>query len=138
MNAKVVSVAEAMRRKICATSIATRRSEMSAIAPAGNDNNMMGSVVEAWTSATICGEGARDVISHAAPTDSMSPPKLETRLAAQMETKMRDLKGASVADVRHEAGSLLSNRERSTVQPIVSRGRYVHRPFMLRSGFSVC
>ncbi len=47
MNAKVVSVPEAMRRKICATSITTRRSEMSATAPAGNDNNMMGSVVEA-------------------------------------------------------------------------------------------
>jgi hypothetical protein len=59
----------------------------------------------------MAGEGAREVMSHAAPTPSMRPPKLETRLAAQMDPKMRDLKGASVADARHDAGSLRSRRD---------------------------
>ncbi len=105
MNANVVSVPDASNRNTCAMSITTRRSEMSAIAPAGNDNSMMGRAVEACTSATIVADGASDVMSHEAPTASMSPPKLATRLAAQMEAKIRDWNGASVAEVRQDAGN---------------------------------
>lgn len=52
----------------CAMIITRRRSQMSAVAPAGSDNNMMGSVVEACTSATMSALGAIEVISHDAPT----------------------------------------------------------------------
>ena len=42
--------------KHCATSITLRRSKLSASAPDGSDNSMIGSVVEACTSATMLAE----------------------------------------------------------------------------------
>ena len=50
----------------------------------------MGSVVDAWTSATMSGEGAMDVIIQEAPTDWMRLPKFETRLAVQIIAKTRE------------------------------------------------
>ena len=48
---------------------------------------MIGSVVEACTSATMSAEVAIAVISQAAPTAWIRPPKFEARLANQMLRK---------------------------------------------------
>jgi hypothetical protein len=42
---------------------------------------MMGSVVDAWTRATMSAESAIEVIIHEAPTDWMRPPKFDAKLA---------------------------------------------------------
>src|SRR5689334_9889673 len=112
MKAIAVSVEEKQNRMICAISITTRRSKMSAIAPAGSDSSMIGKVVDACTRATMLGEGASEVISHEAPTASINPPKLEIRLAVQMEANVREWKGASVAESRQRSGSRENRRER--------------------------
>ena len=59
-----------------------RRSRLSAIAPATSDNNIVGSVTDACTSATMSADCAIEIIIHDAPTDWISPPRLETVLAA--------------------------------------------------------
>ncbi|GAB1582750.1 hypothetical protein PPNSA23_26930 [Phyllobacterium phragmitis] len=66
---------------------------------------MMGKAVEACTSATIFTELEMDVIIQAAPTDWISPPKLDARLAIQMVRNMSCLNGAS-GDLR--SGTLSS------------------------------
>lgn len=45
---------------------------------------MIGSATEDWTSATMSALGAREVISHAAPTDWIIEPKLDAILASQI------------------------------------------------------
>ena len=67
--------------KPCATSITSRRSRLSAIAPAASDSSTIGSVTDDCTSATSAGEVVSVVIIHDAPTDWIIPPKLETMLA---------------------------------------------------------
>ena len=64
--------------------ITLRRSRLSATAPAHCDKSMIGRVVAAGTSAISKGDAERDVIIHAAPTDWISPPKLDARLANQI------------------------------------------------------
>jgi uncharacterized protein (TIGR00251 family) len=49
---------------------------------------MIGSVVDACTSAIICGEAASEVIIHDAPTDWISPPKLDAIDAIQIARKI--------------------------------------------------
>jgi hypothetical protein len=49
---------------------------------------MIGKVVDACTSATIAGEGASAVIIHDAPTDWISPPKLDAMLASHTARKI--------------------------------------------------
>ena len=71
-----------------------RRSKLSAIAPAMSENSMIGSVVEACTRAMRSADAPIDVISQAAPTDWISPPKLEARLATQTTRKIRCRNGA--------------------------------------------
>jgi hypothetical protein len=61
---------------------------------------MMGKVVEAWTRATMSGDGAMDVIIHEAPTAWMRLPKFEIRLALQIIAKMREWNGARVGESR--------------------------------------
>ena len=48
---------------------------------------MMGSVAEACTRATMSAEAASEVMSHAAPTDWISPPKFEAMLASHTARK---------------------------------------------------
>ena len=55
---------------------------------------MIGSVVEACTRATKSAEDVMEAIIHDAPTDWMSPPKFEARLAIQTARKMSCLSGA--------------------------------------------
>src|SRR5207244_11195523 len=64
-----------------------RRSTTSASAPARSASRKTGRVVAAWTSATMLGEGAREVISHAAPTFCIQVPTLEATEAIQRARK---------------------------------------------------
>ena len=63
--------------KSCAISITRRRLKLSAIAPEASEKTMIGSVVEACTSATMFAEVVIVVIIQAAPTAWISPPKFE-------------------------------------------------------------
>ena len=77
-----------------AISITRRRLKLSATAPAASEKTMIGSVVEACTSATMLAEVVIVVIIQAAPTACTSPPKFETRLASQIARKIGLLSGA--------------------------------------------
>jgi len=92
---KTESSAETMSMKLCAASITYRRSRLSAMAPAASASSMIGSVVDACTSATIVADVVIDVIIHDAPTDWISPPKFDARLAIHMSRKTRWRSGAS-------------------------------------------
>src|SRR3954451_13233451 len=72
-----------------------RRSKLSAMAPAARENSMIGSVVDACTKAIIPADAPREVISQAAPTDSIKLPKLDARLASQTARKIGCRKGES-------------------------------------------
>ena len=61
-------------------------------------------------------EGAIEVIIHEAPTAWMRLPKFETRLALQIDAKMREWNGASVGEARQDPGNRDDKRER-TVTP---------------------
>ena len=90
-----------------ATSITLRRSKLSAIAPDGSENSMIGSVVDACTSATMLAESEMEVIIQAAPTPWISDPKFDARLAIHTERKMPCWKGAS-GEARSGTGSSLA------------------------------
>ena len=70
-----------------ATMATMRRSCMSAIAPAGIEISMTGSISAVCTSATLSADDAICVIAQAAPTPWISRPRLESRLASQMRRK---------------------------------------------------
>jgi hypothetical protein len=84
LNASVVSTAAQRVAKLSPTIAILRRSNISAIAPAGTDTSINGSISAVWTSATRPADVVRRVISHAAPTPRMSCPKLDRTLAAQI------------------------------------------------------
>ncbi len=67
-----------------ATSPTIRRSNISAMAPAGIDTSATGSINDVWTSATIPVDDESFVIAHAAPTPRIRSPRLDNRLAVQM------------------------------------------------------
>ena len=81
------SSAVVTRSPLCVTSSSLRRSTRSASAPAGSANRKTGSVVAAWTSATMAGEGASDVISQPAATSCIQVPMLETTVAVHSIAK---------------------------------------------------
>ncbi len=64
--------------------VTIRRSYMSAMAPAGIEISMIGSIKAVCTSATLSAEAAICVIAQAAPTPWIRRPRLESRLASQM------------------------------------------------------
>jgi hypothetical protein len=57
------------------------------MAPEANEKIMTGSEIDACTSATMSAEAAMEVISQAAPTAWIIPPRLEARLAAHTSRK---------------------------------------------------
>ena len=73
---------------------------------------MIGSVVEACTSATMSSEAEIAVIIQAAPTDWIRPPKLETRLAIQIARNVGSAKGASGVPVSGSGTSFMALEER--------------------------
>lgn len=74
--------------KVCAQSITTRRSRLSAMAPAESENSMMGRDVEACTNATSCADPDSEVISQDAPTACTSAPKFDDIEANQIALKI--------------------------------------------------
>ncbi len=61
-----------------------RRSYMSAMAPAGIEISMTGSISAVCTSATLSADDVICVIAQAAPTAWINRPRLDNRLASQM------------------------------------------------------
>ena len=79
-TARIIAVTASSRLTM---SSSLRRSTMSATAPASTAKRNTGSVVAAWTAATIWGEGARLVISQPAPTSFIHVPMFDTTVAPQ-------------------------------------------------------
>ena len=94
--------------KAWAVSITRRRLKLSATAPAASEKTMIGSVVEACTSATMLAEVVIVVIIQAAPTACTSPPKFEARLASQIARKIGLLSGASAEARGLGSGSMVA------------------------------
>src|SRR5262245_5387621 len=82
-----------------------RRSRLSAMAPEISDSSIVGSVIDAWTSATISADCAIEIIIHDAPTDWIIPPRFDTTLAAQTARKMGKRNGDSAETCGAPAGS---------------------------------
>ena len=74
-----------------------RRSYMSAIAPAGIEISMTGSITAVCTSATMSADAAISVIAQAAPTPWISEPKLESRFAPQTRRNWLCRSGAATS-----------------------------------------
>ncbi len=75
-------------------SATTRRSYMSAIAPAGIEISITGSISAVCTSATLSADAAICVMAQAAPTPWINRPRLESRLASQMRRNTECRSGA--------------------------------------------
>ena len=71
-----------------------RRSCMSAMAPAGIEISITGSINAVCTSATLSADGVICVIAQAAPTPWIRMPRLESRLASQMRRNTMCRSGA--------------------------------------------
>src|ERR1700712_5361169 len=76
------------------TSATMRRSYMSAMAPAGIEISMIGSISAVWTSATLSADDVICVMAQAAPTPWINSPKLESRHASQMRRNTEWRSGA--------------------------------------------
>ena len=81
------------------TSATMRRSCMSAMAPAGIEISMIGSISAVCTSATLSAEDVICVIAQAAPTPWIRMPRLETRLASQIRRNTACRSGAAMLSV---------------------------------------
>lgn len=79
---------------------------------------MIGRAVEACTSATIPTEFEMVVIIQAAPTDWISEPKFEERLAIQIVRKVSFLNGAS-GDVRSVTSSTFLFDKNRLADPVI-------------------
>src|SRR6185295_804194 len=77
------------------TSATTRRSYISATAPAGIEISMIGSIRAVCTSATLSADDVICVIAHAAPTPWINSPRLDNRLASQIRRNTECRKGAA-------------------------------------------
>src|SRR3977135_1119753 len=102
----MVSATETASMRHWATSITLRRLKLSPPAADGSESSMIGSVVDACTSATMLAESEMAVIIQAAPTPWISDPKFEARLAIHTDWKMPCRKGAN-GEVRSVKGSSL-------------------------------
>src|ERR1700730_14378039 len=71
-----------------------RRSYMSAMAPAGIEISMIGSISAVCTSATLSADDVICVMAQAAPTPWISSPRLDSRLASQMRRNTACRNGA--------------------------------------------
>src|SRR5712671_7049631 len=88
-----------------------RRSYMSAMAPAGIEISMIGSISAVCTSATLSADDVIWVMAHAAPTPWINSPKLESRLASQMRRNTECRSGAmtlSAANILRFGSSVIT------------------------------
>src|ERR1700733_4250063 len=76
------------------TSATMRRSYMSAMAPAGIEISITGSISAVCTSATLSAEDVIWVMAQAAPTPWIKRPRLESRLASQLRRNAECRSGA--------------------------------------------
>src|ERR1700733_7582606 len=72
-----------------------RRSYMSAMAPAGIEISMIGSIKAVCTNATLSADDVICVIAQAAPTPWINSPRLDNRLASQMRRNSGSRSGAA-------------------------------------------
>src|SRR5437868_2869482 len=77
------------------TSATMRRSYMSAMAPAGIEISMIGSIKAVCTSATLSADDVICVIAQAAPTPWINSPRFDSRLASQMRRNTGCRSGAA-------------------------------------------
>ena len=131
-QAASVSATETASMKTWATSMTRRRLKLSAIAPAASEKTMIGSVVEACTSATMLAEVVIEVIIQAAPTACTRPPKFDARLASQIARNVgllqrRQGRGRRRGGLRHRAFSTLS-RDLAETGPRHNRCRMLAAP----------
>src|ERR1700689_1402260 len=77
------------------TSATMRRSYMSAMAPAGIEISMIGSIRAVCTSATLAADDVICAIAQAAPTPWINSPRLDNRLASQMRRNSGSRSGAA-------------------------------------------
>src|SRR5882724_6971591 len=89
------------------TSATMRRSYMSAMAPAGIEISMIGSIKAVCTSATLSADDVICVIAQAAPTPWIRIPRFETRLASQMRRNTECRNGAVMLSVERFGGSVI-------------------------------
>src|SRR5271157_167282 len=92
-HASAESEIEPLRAIDRATIPTIRRSNMSAIAPAGVDTRATGSINDVWTSATISVDEEICVIVQAAPTPKTKMPRFDKRLAVQIRRNTAWRKG---------------------------------------------
>jgi hypothetical protein len=78
------SVAAAASIQSCVPSSSRRRSTTSARAPAGSASSSIGAVPAVWTSETMSGDGASEVMSQPAPTSCIQVPTKDTSELIQM------------------------------------------------------
>ncbi len=90
-----------------ATIATTRRSCMSAMAPAGIEISMIGSISAVCTSATLSADVVICVIAQAAPTPWIRMPRFDSRLASQMRRNTECRSGAVILSGRF-GGSVIS------------------------------
>ena len=108
MTASAVAPASAKQSEPSAT---IRRSYMSAMAPAGIEISMIGSISAVCTSATLSADDVICVIAQAAPTPWISRPRLESRLASQIRRNTACRSGAatpSPANIERFGGSVIT------------------------------
>src|SRR5579864_7035183 len=97
----VVAPASAMESPISETS---RRSYMSAIAPAAIEISIVGSIAAVCTSATLSADEVIRVIAQAAPTPCTSMPKFDNRLASQIRRNTGSRSGAPMPSPERRVG----------------------------------
>jgi len=107
MTASAVAPVSAKQSEPSAT---IRRSYISAMAPAGIEISMIGSISAVCTSATLSADDVICVIAQAAPTPWISSPRLESRLASQIRRNTTCRSGAatpSPANIERFGGSVI-------------------------------
>ena len=82
---------------------------MSAMAPAGTPNRKTGRLVAVCTSATSSGDGAKVVISHAAPTFCIQVPMLDTSVGDPQPAEPGKGSGAQVPREAEDVASVNSH-----------------------------
>ncbi len=109
-----------------------RRSYMSAMAPAGIEISMIGSIKAVCTSATLSADEVIWVIAQAAPTPWINRPRLDTRLASQMRrnTAMAQRRGDAVGGKGRALhlfghGPFRWRRTARPVSPVIPRDNHV-------------
>src|SRR3954462_5175984 len=121
---RAVAAASEIDSEISAT---TRRSYISAMAPAGMAISITGSIRAVWTRATLSADEVIWVIAQAAPTAWIKSPRLESRLANQIRRNTEWRNGAitpseanngrfATSTISHSAGAAAYLAPASSVQ----------------------